>query len=145
MDPPEKEYIKEWDAFVLRKRISSDAYIPRAMLAFVTEKAQWLVESPSRTIEFGKHLSVLIARNVLDNQTVSDALARIAEARSKLEDRNSNLKPTASSPKESPYKSCNGCTVCGLPVRGPSLLICSNKVSIDGTPVDRVAMKITVG
>ncbi|TPX13215.1 uncharacterized protein E0L32_006415 [Thyridium curvatum] len=145
VDPPEKEYIKEWDAFVLRKRISSDAYIPRAMLAFVTEKAQWLVESPSRTIEFGKHLSVLIARNVLDNQTVSDALARIAEARSKLEDRNSNLKPTASSPKESPYKSCNGCTVCGLPVRGPSLLICSNKVSIDGTPVDRVAMKTTVG
>ncbi|KAJ9149903.1 Polycomb protein suz12-B [Pleurostoma richardsiae] len=122
VDPTEKEYMKEWDAFIIKRKISSDAYIPRAFSAFVREKATWLVGSIARVQEFGKHLSVLIARESLDEQTIQEALARIQEARSQKQ---SEQEPKESA-KEAQYKSSKGCTICARPVRGPSLLICAN-------------------
>ncbi|EOO04317.1 putative zinc finger domain-containing protein [Phaeoacremonium minimum UCRPA7] len=123
VDEAEKEYIKEWDAYLIKKQINSDAFLPRAFLAFVKEKAAWLVASQARVEEFGKHLSVLVGRGSLDDQTINDAIARIAEARTQ--------KVPQALPKESPkssqYRSSKGCTVCGRPVRGPTLLLCGNK------------------
>ena len=124
VDEAEKEYIKEWDAYVSKKRINSDAYLPRAFLAFVKEKAGWLVASQPRAEEFGKHLSVLIGRGSLDEQTVQEALIRIHEARAQKAPK----EPQKESPKATQYRSSKGCTVCGRPVRGPRLLLCDNKV-----------------
>ncbi|GAO14897.1 hypothetical protein UVI_02007360 [Ustilaginoidea virens] len=41
--PAEKEYIWEWDGYILRQNITSAAYFARAWLSFVAEKAAWLV------------------------------------------------------------------------------------------------------
>lgn len=124
VDPAEKEYMKEWDSFILRKRISSDAYFARAFLQFVQEKGPWLAAKKSRLQEFGKHLSVLIARGSLKNDTIKGALALINEAKAQKRP----CEVPSQSPKDACYKSVGGCTICGLPVLGPSMLICSNKV-----------------
>lgn len=126
VDASEKEYIKEWDAFIQQKHIVSEAFIGRAVVEFVTEKANWLLESPSRTLEFGKHLTVLIARGVGED-TIKLVQAKLSEARiHKL----SAPAPAVDSPKDLPKRDPKGCAVCGKTVRGPSLLLCANQVSV---------------
>lgn len=137
VNPAEKEYMKEWDAFIIKKRISSDAYVARAFSEFVKEKAYWLVASQSRVEEFGKHLSVLTARAALDDQTIQDAVSRVQDARGQkplVPGKEKDKDKLKESPKEAQYRSSKGCAVCGRPVRGPSILICANEVSLDSLP-----------
>ena len=139
--PAEKEYIWEWDSFILQQNLSTTAYFPRAWLSFIREKASWLVAEESRMLELGKHTSVLLARDVLNDEVVDDAFKCINEAREKprlkIEEHQAlengvngvNDESRKSSPRASQIrKSPGGCTVCHLPVLGPRLLVCSNKV-----------------
>lgn len=127
VDTAEKDYIKQWDAFIHKRHISSDAFISRAVLEFVNEKMQWLLGSQSRIQEFGKHLTVLIARG-LDDETVRQVQSRIQEARSQKPPETDQA-PSQQPPKEAQFRSSKGCAVCGRNVRGPQLLICSNEAS----------------
>ncbi|KEY64448.1 hypothetical protein S7711_05266 [Stachybotrys chartarum IBT 7711] len=138
--PAEKEFVKEWDGFILKQSITSPAFFPRAWLAFVQEKASWLVSADRRMTEFGKHFSVLLVRNVLDDKVIAEAFSSINEARANKETRSGQPGADAvaadadrdflqsQSPRSSQIrKSKGGCGVCHLPVMGPRLLICSNK------------------
>ncbi|KAG8160139.1 hypothetical protein KVR01_009675 [Diaporthe batatas] len=125
VDAAEKDYIKQWDAFIHKRHISSDAFISRAVLEFVNEKMPWLLSSQSRIQEFGKHLTVLIARG-LDADTVRQVQSRIQEARSQKPpepEQASSQQP----PREAQHRSSKGCAICGRNVRGPQLLICANE------------------
>lgn len=129
VDAAEKEYIKEWDAFIQKKRIVSEALIGRAVVEFVHEKVNWLLDSQSRTLEFGKHLTVLLARG-LDEDTVRLVQGRLLEARlARSQKLAAGEKLAATEPsKEDGKHNSGGCAVCGRVVRGPSLLICANEV-----------------
>lgn len=128
----EKEYIKEWDAFIQRKRIVSEAFIGRAVVEFVNEKVSWLLESESRTREFGKHLTVLIARG-LEEDCIKLVQARLQEQRAAQEARAQKApapeKAAAPEPSKERQRNSNGCAVCAKPVRGSGLLVCSSEVS----------------
>ncbi|KXH42352.1 hypothetical protein CNYM01_03941 [Colletotrichum nymphaeae SA-01] len=127
--PDEREYMQEWDKFMLTKRLSSSIYFPAAWLSFVRLKSEWLLSSPSRMTEFGKHFTYLLARSSLDHGTVVEALDHIAMRKAKLGIKTGEY-PTLV-PKGSPQgphirKSAGGCLVCGLTVLGPRLLLCTN-------------------
>ncbi|KAF6839131.1 zinc finger domain-containing phd-finger [Colletotrichum musicola] len=127
--PNEIEYMQEWDQFMLTKRISSNIYFPPAWLSFVKLKVDWLLSSPTRMIEFGKHISYLLARSSLDHDTVQEALDHIATRRATFGKTNGDH--TTSTEKEPPLgphirRSAGGCQVCGLTVLGPRLLLCAN-------------------
>lgn len=128
----EKEFIQEWDKFVISRRVSSDAYIPRTMLDFIEEKGLWLVVDHARTIEFGKHMAVMIARSLLSNGDIEEITKCLNFARKRAQEKPSLTAAAEASavPKTRPHRSKSGCTVCGLPVLGPSMLICSNKVRL---------------
>ncbi|KAH6604979.1 hypothetical protein Trco_006686 [Trichoderma cornu-damae] len=134
--PAEKEYIWEWDGYILRQSITSAAYFPRAWLGFVREKASWLAAADQRLLEFGKHASLLRVRDMLSDGIIMEAFAHINDARARLQpgvdDGGGNLQTEESDPKQSPRateirKGANGCTICQLPVLGPRTLVCSNK------------------
>lgn len=124
--PDEKEYMREWDGFVFKKRISSAAYLSREFLAFVRERGPWLVAKQSRMLEFGKHLSVLMARGVLEDTVIADALIWMNGVR--IVQKVPAEEEPRLSPKEAQFRSVKGCAICGLPILGPSLLVCSNQV-----------------
>jgi hypothetical protein len=135
--PAEKEYIWEWDGYILRQSLTSAAYFPRAWLGFVREKASWLVAAEQRLLEFGKHVSLLRVRDMLDDKIILEAFSHINEARTRpqqnVHDGSSSVQTGESDPKQSPRatqirKGTNGCTICQLPVLGPRMLVCSNKV-----------------
>ncbi|PHH79345.1 hypothetical protein CDD82_2447 [Ophiocordyceps australis] len=80
----EKEFIWEWDDYILRRNITSGAYFPRVWLSFVRDKSAWLVAEEQRMLEFGKHVSVLLARDALDEASLKRALSYINSAREEL-------------------------------------------------------------
>ena len=135
----EKEYIWEWDGYILNQNLSSAPYFARAWLKFVREKADWLASADRRMIEFGKHTSYLLSRDLLDDEDMEQAFSYINDARSNLvtnqeegiepHDGENGLTVTRHSPKSADIcKSADGCTICQLPVIGPRILLCSNTV-----------------
>ncbi|KAL8365782.1 hypothetical protein RB595_004524 [Gaeumannomyces hyphopodioides] len=129
--PSEKEYMKEWDAFNFKNRMSSEAYIKRAFVSFVTAKASWLVGSESRMVEFGKHLAVLTARGAINESVIEEARLLITEAKNHRKTTSGGS--MGSEPVPNPVqdavnrRSSAGCGVCGKPVKGPQLLVCASK------------------
>lgn len=124
----EKEYICEWDAFVLQQRVTSEPHLQNVYLSFIEEKATWLTSRQSRMTEFAKHLTYLKARNSLTQETIIKAFAILRDAKAELQDDPAE-EPKPASPRVEGRKSASGCGVCGQPVRGPSTLICENEVS----------------
>ncbi|KAJ2964539.1 hypothetical protein NQ176_g10781 [Zarea fungicola] len=132
----EKDFIWAWDEYILREGITSSIYLPRSWLGFVKAKAEWLVAKDERMREFGKHASVLMAREVLTDEAITQALDVINQTRSRrtMDVANAISPPEAETVVTTPKptdirKGRNGCTICQLPVRGPRLLVCANKVS----------------
>ncbi len=130
--PTEREMCMVWDAFILHKSITSEAYLPRAWLDFVKEKASWLVASKARMLEFAKHYAYLLGRDVLDDTTAQRGFRILHEAR-EAGIQQSNGEKGGEEPKvepkgTQPRKSAGGCPICGLPVLGASLLLCGDEV-----------------
>ncbi|OAA65065.1 Zinc finger domain-containing protein, PHD-finger [Cordyceps fumosorosea ARSEF 2679] len=132
--PQEKEYIWEWDGYILKQNITANAYLPRAWLGFVQQKAAWLVAKDERMREYGKHVCVLLARDLLTDEVIKQAQGCIREARAlrKMYVDNTILsegveQAAATSKGAGVRKSSKGCPVCQLPVLGPRLLVCANK------------------
>lgn len=82
---PEREYISAWDAFCLPRGLSSEVYLPEALMEYTREKSAWLVSSGQRMEEFLKHMSSLQLRGVLDQGTKEEVLGIIGEARGERE------------------------------------------------------------
>lgn len=122
----EKDYIWKWDSFILRKNITASVYLAPAWLEFVRYNAVWLISSQSRMAEFGNHMAVLLAQDTLPKEAIEVAKRYIQEAR-KHGPLQAPDNPTLEGYQS--RKSASGCTICGLPVRGPKTLLCHNKVN----------------
>lgn len=140
LTPAEKEFIQEWDRFVILKRIASDAYIPRAMVQFVEERGPWLVGELSRAMEFGKLMAVMVAHDILTDEDVDNITLTLdaawATARQKKEAFNTynntvalpSSPPSIAAPK--PYVLHGGpncCGVCKHHCSGVDAIVCQNK------------------
>ena len=125
----EKEYLQEWDAFVLRKHISSEQYLPRHFLRFVREKAAWMAAKPSRAEEFSLHVATLLARRVLPDAVIVEATQLLNDARSRKAAGEGGAEELASATTTRSKASGGCCCACGTPVAVPAMLVCVNKVS----------------
>ncbi|KAK3304444.1 uncharacterized protein B0T15DRAFT_241837 [Chaetomium strumarium] len=124
LNAEEKEYLQEWDAFILRKHISSEQHLPRNFLRFVREKASWIVAKQSRADEFSKHVSILLARGVLPDTAIFEATRLLNDARSRQAEYGADEGPVQP-PRNKATGGC--CTACGEPVPASEMLICGNK------------------
>ncbi|KAM0277996.1 hypothetical protein ACHAQH_005450 [Verticillium albo-atrum] len=122
----EREFMTTWDEFMLTQRISSDVYLPSSWLSFLRHKAEWLVSSEARMIEFGKHISYLIARDALDDQTIKRGFQIISAAKLSLQATGAKTQQHALPGEAQPRKSAANCQTCGRQVLGPRLLLCAN-------------------
>jgi hypothetical protein len=136
LTPAEKDFIQEWDRFIILKRIASDAYIPRAMVQFIKEKGLWLVSDLDRAMEFGKLMAVMIARDILTDNDVDNITHAMDEAWSLKQsfagdDQAVAAAQSASVPKVyAPRPGTGGCPLCGFRCAVADSVICSNKVCV---------------
>ncbi|KAI0513103.1 hypothetical protein F5B22DRAFT_612266 [Xylaria bambusicola] len=120
----EKEYIFEWDAYVNRDCVTSEPQLQDLYIKFIQDKSTWISASQNRATEWAKHLSYLKSRNALTEETITEAFTIMRQSRSQK-----RLDPDAtkvSPPRPAYRKSVAGCPVCGQPVRGPAIVVCSN-------------------
>lgn len=61
-----KDYIMKWDLYVTPLRLSSNYYVPQALLRFVEENKAWFAEKPCRVREFSLHATSLRLRGSID-------------------------------------------------------------------------------
>ncbi|KAK4205643.1 hypothetical protein QBC40DRAFT_578 [Triangularia verruculosa] len=129
LNEEEKEYLQEWDAFILKKHISSQQYLPRAFLQFVREKALWLVEKQARAEEFSKHVSTLLARRVLGENEIIESTTLLNEARDKMAKGGNGAVNGDGGKGEKKVKKHRGqvCAGCEEPVPVSEMAICMNK------------------
>lgn len=129
VEPHEKEYMKMWDSFILPLHLTSEKYLPRSFLAFVKDKAPWLVAVPSRAREFSLHMQVLYTRSVINEEHIQTALQHLDEARDELKKQLAEQPLAEKDPALAGRKLRNGCTVCGKTVTyGPAFLACAEAV-----------------
>ncbi|KAH6678933.1 hypothetical protein F5X68DRAFT_263904 [Plectosphaerella plurivora] len=119
----EREYITTWDEFMLSQRINSEVYLQASWLEFVKQKADWLVASESRRVEFGKHFTYLMTRNVLDDATIWEAFQFVTAANNAL--KKAGTSRVSGILKQPKPKTAAGCQICGRQVLGPKTLVCS--------------------
>ncbi|KAH6621209.1 hypothetical protein B0J18DRAFT_220652 [Chaetomium sp. MPI-SDFR-AT-0129] len=142
LNAAEKEYLQEWDAFIMRQHLSSQEYLPRHFLRFVREHAAWLVEVRSRADEFSKHAATLLTRRMLPDTVIFEATQLVNDARNRraamagasetASNMSSKERGTAQAllpaPATARNKASGGCCAkCAEPVPMGSLLVCSNK------------------
>ncbi|SPQ27450.1 b480a7fe-3759-45c4-bb03-1b0c72cb2fef [Thermothielavioides terrestris] len=128
LEAQEKEYMQEWDAFILRKHISSTQYLPRNFLRFVREKASWIVAKQSRAVEFSYHVATLLARRVLPDAAIFEATQILNDARSRLAAADGQTEQQEPAQQPTRNKASGGCcAACGEPVPAAALLRCANK------------------
>ncbi|KAK4165051.1 hypothetical protein QBC43DRAFT_209483 [Cladorrhinum sp. PSN259] len=126
LNPEEKEYLQEWDNFILRKHLSSQQYLPRAFNEFVSLKAAWIVESKARGEEFAKHVSLLLTRSVVGDQEISEATKVLNEARRAAQA--GGPKQSGSAEKTTRKRRGGGCCgKCGEVVGVCGMVVCANK------------------
>ncbi|KAH6614521.1 hypothetical protein B0J18DRAFT_389232 [Chaetomium sp. MPI-SDFR-AT-0129] len=138
----EKEYLQQWDSFIIRQHLSSQEYLPRHLLRFVREHAAWIVEVRSRADEFSKHTATLLTRRMLPDAVIFEATQLVNDARSKrvamaetwgvAGDAASRETQTAQAQLPAPATAANKasggcCAKCGEPVPMVVMLVCSNK------------------
>ncbi|KAK3951501.1 hypothetical protein QBC32DRAFT_214872 [Pseudoneurospora amorphoporcata] len=154
VEPQEKEYMMQWDAYILQKHLGSEQYLPREFRNFVKEKAAWLLEKRSRAEELGKHMAVLLARRYLDDATVVAVTKELNEVRksmaaagggggaegasaaggaggderarreSEVHEQQQQQQQPGGGRKKS---AAGGCARCGEVVPQPEMMICCNK------------------
>lgn len=136
VDENEKEFMKMWDSYFLPLHLSSELFLPPHYLAFVKEKAAWMVAEEHRAIEFSKHMAVLQIRGVINDSHMNRALGFIQEAREAKEAKeraaagNAGQDEPAEQPNAVQTIVDNGCARCGKFVeKGPAWLCCSEPVS----------------
>ena len=131
LNPEEKEYLQEWDNFILKKHLSSDEYLPRAFTEFVKLKAGWIVEKQARAEEFAKHVSLLLARRVLGDQEVGEATRCLnsARARGKARDTGGYSAGRENGEEKRKKRGAGCCVKCGEVVGVVGMVVCGNKVS----------------
>ncbi|KAF3025632.1 hypothetical protein E8E14_013149 [Neopestalotiopsis sp. 37M] len=128
VDPDEKEYIVEWDAFLFGRKATAAPYLKDTYLEFIEEKASWLLASQSRMHEALKHLAYLNGRELLDKDIISEAVEILRHSKPEAQENSAaaqGLRVTSQA-----YTSKAGCGICGqIVATTSSQLICANLVS----------------
>lgn len=125
----EKDYIVQWDTFMMRKKITSNRFFKPALIEFMTENKAWFGERRSRGMEFGKHAMTLVLREAIDQQCLKQCCAILGEAAQEYRDA---MKSKNQRAKETPAES-----VWPPPGRGKMDCICGKAVFPSGSVICR--------
>jgi hypothetical protein len=130
----EKEYLHQWNIFMVGEHLTSDKFIPQATLKFAEANKAWIMEDNNRRREFMKHLESFRLRGVLDTNCIQKCILILKSVEHTPSLGNGNerqgdvemggveaLQPTKP-------RGPNAC-ICGETPRGPHQILCRGYVS----------------
>jgi hypothetical protein len=137
----EKDYIIHWDTFMMAEKITANKHVEDAILRFVRQNRQWLLERPSRSLELAKHTTILVLRDALTvngfkecsrllreyNPGVAGVILR-PEREYRVKNKNKGKEKEGSQASPVLYRGISDC-VCGKAVTPANAIICCGPVS----------------
>lgn len=129
----EKDYMIKWNPFIMDIQLTSEKYLPEAVLQFAEENKHWFLQRRSRKVEFGKHMETFVMRGVMTQACFSKAvdilrqteqMAARAETGDVDMDREEEI--TISPARQRGTLDC----VCGGHTEPPDRVICRGLVSV---------------
>ena len=76
----EKDYISEWNPFMLDKQMAVDTFLPDIVLEFVSTRKKWFLQEKSRKREFFKHVQTLQLRGAVSQKDFQKYATILREA-----------------------------------------------------------------
>jgi hypothetical protein len=70
-----KDYMKQWNTFMMRLKLSSNIYLAEALTQFVTDEKEWFAGQQDRIREFTLHANVLRLRGIITVDCILDCLS----------------------------------------------------------------------
>jgi hypothetical protein len=132
VDPDEKDYIIKWNPFIMELQLSSEKFLPEAVLRFAQEHKQWFIQKSSRKEEFAKQMETFVMRGAITQGCFSkalDILRRAEKAAAKVEkpdvDMDREEERPVSPAKQRGMLDCE----CGDHTQPPDRIICRGPVS----------------
>lgn len=72
-----RDYMKKWNTFMMRLKLSSNIYLAEALAQFVTDQKDWFAGRKDRIREFTLHANVLRLRGTIAIDCILDCLSII--------------------------------------------------------------------
>ena len=76
-----KDYMKKWNSFMMRLKLSSNFYLAEALVQFVTNEKEWFAGQRERIREFTLHANVLRLRGTIKVDCILDCLSIMRDTR----------------------------------------------------------------
>jgi len=134
--PDEKEYLHRWNIFMVGQHLTSDKFLPQAVVKFAEANKTWLVEAGNHKLEFMRHLESFKLRGVLDNGCIDKCVTilrseELVTAVMKGNQCNTDLEMAGTEEPAQPSKPRGPMAcVCGETPQGPQRTICRGHVSL---------------
>ncbi|KAG0648161.1 Suppressor of zeste 12 [Hyphodiscus hymeniophilus] len=71
----EKDYITQWNAFIMQEGLTNETHLGDAILRFVEEHKLWFAQRQSRKREFAKSMETFLMRGVLDSNFLGKCIS----------------------------------------------------------------------
>ena len=127
----EKDYIIQWNPFIMAEQLTSDMHLGHAILRFVEANRSWFAQRQSRKQEFGKTIETFLMRGIIDMKLVDKCISILKEA-TKMEGSRDNQVLDAESPVSPAERRGVLDCGCGGHTRPPDRVICRGEVSFPG-------------
>jgi len=130
----EKDYIIQWNPYVMEAHLTCERYLPQTVLGFAEANKRWFVERKSRKREFGKHMETFVMRGVLTQEDFTRAIeilrrAEKAAVEEGAKDVDMNEERSISPARQRGTLDC----ICGEHTQPPDRVICRGIVSSSPT------------
>ena len=76
----EKDYINQWNPFIVNEHLTSDKYLSQAVIRFVEFNKSWFAKRKSRKAQFGKQMETFILRGAVSEKDFQKCCAIIRTA-----------------------------------------------------------------
>lgn len=130
--PEEKEFIHQWNSFIMNQRLTSNKFHADVIVRFVETNKAWIVEKMPRRCEFMKQAENFLLKGVLDERRLRHCLGIIeAEGKAMAARRKANRRQDVDLDRMDNEKSLKT-----LPTRPLQTCICGER-----QPVDRVTCR----
>lgn len=127
----EKEFINEWNPFIVEQQLTNAKFLPDAIKRYVEAKKDWIAEKVSRREEFMKLMETFILRGELDEQCVRVFVGKIRAAQNAKAVRDQEDVEMKDAEPEKPVSKKRGLLICicGIHTRPPLRVVCTGSVS----------------
>ena len=124
----EKDYIIQWNPFIMAEQLTCETHLPDTVVRFVQANKFWFGERKSRKREFGKTMETFMMRGIVDEKCMGRCIAILKEAEKMEGSKEKEVVEVERPVSPAKQRGALDCE-CGEHTQPPNRVICRGEVS----------------